>query len=1079
VQVCPNCGEENPDRFRLCGFCGTKLAPEIELEDVRKTVTIVFSDLKGSTSLGESLDTESLREVLNLYFQEMQAALERHGGTVEKFIGDAVMAVFGLPRLHEDDALRAVRAAADMKEGLATLNQRLEASYGVRLENRTGVNTGEVVAGDATQGQRLVTGDAVNTAARLEQAAPALEVLIGEPTYRLVKGSVKVEPVEPLSLKGKAQPVPAYRLISVHPGEAFIRHLDAPIVGRVRELSVLEEALASSEADRSCRLVTVFGPAGVGKSRLLEEFLIRSSERAQTVRGRCLPYGDGITYWPLGEVIREAAGIMSSDSLDVARSKLLALVSDENIDVADRLGAAIGFSTAAFPAEEIFWAARRLFEILSRRRPLVVRIDDLHWAEPTFLELLRHVVDSAVDAPVALVCSSRRDLVEDHPDWGEERSNARVMTLEPLTEGESELVIMNLLGTADLEEEVRKRVIEAADGNPLFVEQMLSMLIDDGLLRMDDEGRCVFTSDLGSFTIPPSITALLSARLDRLATDERAVIERGSVIGQIFFRGAVHALVPEPVRDHVGPNLLSLTKKDLIRPADPSLSFFGQDAFRFGHILIRDSAYHGLLKRTRADLHERFVDWLEQIASDRVTEFEELRGYHLEQAYLILTQLGPVDDHAREVGGRGSRYLSSAGHRALAHGDVPAAGSLLQRAAALLPADDPERARLQLAAGEALIELGEFSIADAMLTSAMEGATALSDRGLETTARLVRVHLHYMTEAEGGEARIIEEAERAIPVLEEIGDHSGLARAWRLLTDAHGTAARFGAAEEAARHTIRHASIAGDRSMEARTLLTLSSFALWGPAPVPEALVRCHEVLERVAHDRRAEATTLGIVAHLEAMQGNFELARDLYRRSRAQLEEFGWKFYAHLTSLESGYVEMLAGDPIAAEAELRKDYLALEQMGERNYTATTAGMLAEALFEQGRLDEAEEFTATSEDVAAPDDIASQLYWRSVRGKILARRGRLEEGEDLVREAVAIIDRSDVPVAQGNARMDLAEVLMLAGKREAAAQALGDALDLFERKGNVVSARKAKAALEQVLVSSAPRSGGADPIPTG
>ncbi|HEX9235839.1 MAG TPA: adenylate/guanylate cyclase domain-containing protein, partial [Actinomycetota bacterium] len=336
MQVCPNCGEQNPDRFRLCGFCGAELAPAELAEEVRKTVSVVFCDLKGSTSLGEKLDTESLREILNRYFREMKAVLERHGGTVEKFIGDAVMAVFGLPRLHEDDALRAVRAAFEMREALQRVNEELEARWGVRLENRTGVNTGEVVAGDVASGQRLVTGDVINVAARLEQAAPALEILIGEATYRLVKDAVDVERVEPLELKGKSERVPAYRLLAVSQEEGLARRMNAPMVGRATELSVLTWALETAIEDRNCQLVTVFAPAGVGKSRLLQEFRRSARGRATVVRGRCLPYGDGITFWPLAEVTRAAANISDEDPLEEARAKLQAITADAGSDVADR-----------------------------------------------------------------------------------------------------------------------------------------------------------------------------------------------------------------------------------------------------------------------------------------------------------------------------------------------------------------------------------------------------------------------------------------------------------------------------------------------------------------------------------------------------------------------------------------------------------------------------------------------------------------------------------------------------------------------------------------------------------------------
>ena len=361
-------------------------------------MTIVFSDLKGSTNLGEALDSEALREVMSRYFDGMRAVLERHGGTVEKFIGDAVMAVFGLPRLHEDDALRAVRAAADMQQALERINLELERRYGVVLVNRTGVNTGEVVAGDPSTGQRLVTGDAVNVAARLEQAAPETQILLGEPTYRLVRDAVVVEEMEPLPLKGKTEPVAAYRLVAVRGSEAIPRHLDAPMIGRGQELGQLLDAFRDVNRLRRPRVVTILGDAGVGKSRLIGEFLARVSKQAGVVHGRCLSYGEGITFWPLGDIVRGAAGISDEDSSDQAYAKVAALLSQEPL-AAERVAAAIGLTAASYELNETFWAARRLFESMAVERPLVIHFEDIHWAEPTFLELIEQAVGIAEDAP--------------------------------------------------------------------------------------------------------------------------------------------------------------------------------------------------------------------------------------------------------------------------------------------------------------------------------------------------------------------------------------------------------------------------------------------------------------------------------------------------------------------------------------------------------------------------------------------------------------------------------------------------------------------------------------------------------
>jgi class 3 adenylate cyclase/tetratricopeptide (TPR) repeat protein len=1064
VQICPSCGEENPERFRLCGFCGAQLAPHAATPDVRKTVSIVFCDLKGSTNLGEALDSESLREVLNTYFNEMKAVLESHGGTVEKYIGDAIMAVFGLPKVHEDDALRAVRAAWDMKHALGGVNDRIEAHWGVRLENRTGVNTGEVVAGDVSAGQRLVTGDAVNTAARLEQAAPTMEILVGEPTYRLVKDFVATEPVEPLELKGKADRVPAYLLMDVpgiEKGEAIARRLDAPMVGRADKLASLEGALDRAiERDRA-ELAIVMGPAGVGKSRLLHEFLERSNDRARSLRGRCLSYGDGITFWPLGEIARNAAGIVDDDPLDVARGKLDALLGPDLSDVAARIGSAIGLIDTSFPLEETFWATRRLFEELARDRPLIVLVDDIHWAEQTFLDLIRSVVEST-EAPLAFVCSSRRELLEDHPDWAEEGDAQRNIVLEPLSEQESALVVEHLLGNAEIDEAARARIIAAAEGNPLFVEQVLSMLVDDGSLSRAADGRWVLASGVDQLSIPPSISALITARLDRLGSTDRTVIEHGAVFGQVFFRGAIEDMVPDPVKTHVGTSLVTLCGKELIRRQESQLA--GQESFRFDHILIRDAAYHGLLKRARADLHERFVDWIERVTPERTREYEEIRGYHLEQAYTIRIQLAPLDDHVIGLGLRGAEYLSSAGHRALARGDLPAAASLLRRAAQLFPSGDSRRLRHLLEAGEAHIELGEFAIAETLLTSAIEGAATAGERALEVTGNLILLDIRYVTTPEEVEHAMVDEIGSAIAELEALNDQEGLAKAWRLLTLFHWEACRWGTGEDAAQKMIEHARAAGNRMLEARVLPALATCALYGPRPVPEAIAVCEELLERTQDDRKGEALTIRALAHLEAMRGDFERARELYRRSRASLEELGWKLHAASASISSGPIELLAGDPVAAEAELRRDDEALQRIGDRYYRSTLAGLLAEALYEQGKLEEAMAFTVTSEAMSAPDDVSSQFQWRSVRAKVLAAEDRLAEAESVAREAVEIIGVSEEPAAQADAQMCLAEVLAQRGRPSDAQTAAREALDLFTAKGDVVSAERARAFLAQIVL---------------
>ena len=467
MPICPGCGGENPSRFRLCGYCGTELAPAAPAQEVRKTVTVVFSDLKGSTSLGEQLDSEALREVMTRYFDVFRLVLERHGGSVEKFIGDAVMAVFGLPRQHEDDALRAVRAAAEMRAALAELNDDLHEHWGVRLANRTGVNTGEVVAGDPTSGQRLVTGDTVNVAARLEQAAPENQVLIGESTYRLVKDAVSVEAVDPLPLKGKADLVPAYRLLEVREGaDGLARRVDTPMVGRESELGVLLACLDDVAASRRCRLVTVVGSAGVGKSRLVHEFLSTIEGRARVLRGQCLPYGEGMTFWALAAAIRQATGLSPQEPKHAARAKLDALVGPGNEDVADRLAATIGLS-----AESLSAARRR-----SGRRAACSRfsrtINRRSWSSRTSTGPMRRSSSSSnmsrdtVGAPVLVLCTARHELVEEHPEWSEDAPLTSVVALGPLGVADGEVVVANLLGNVDVPHRVQERISRTARGKP-------------------------------------------------------------------------------------------------------------------------------------------------------------------------------------------------------------------------------------------------------------------------------------------------------------------------------------------------------------------------------------------------------------------------------------------------------------------------------------------------------------------------------------------------------------------------------------------------------------------------------------
>ena len=619
----------------------------------------MFADVTGSTELGERLDPEALRRVMERYFEFARRVITRHGGTVEKFIGDAVMAVFGVPVIHEDDALRAVRAAADLRAELPGLNVELRRDHDATLQLRTGVNTGEAVT---AIDDWLAVGDAVNVAARLEQAAAPGEILLGPETVDLVRDAVRLEALEPMALKGKSGPVAVHRLVEVLVKAGSPRRLlETPMVGRAHQLRMVEDAYANVVRERTCGLFTLLGVAGVGKSRLSAEFT--AGLDATVVRGRCLSYGEGISYWPVAEVVRQ---LLASPGLGEALTG--------SADQARAIRALLGESAPAGTSAEIAWAVRKLLERGAALRPLVVVLDDIHWGEPTFLDLVEQVADLSRGAPVLLLCLARPELLDRRPAWGGGKLNATTVLLEPLNSDEAGELIERLLPAAAVTDPaLRTRALEAAAGNPLFLEEIAAVAASSG----------------GNVLVPPTIQALLAARLDQLDPAERRVLERGSVEGNSFHRGAVEALGPEETS--VPAKLVTLVRKDLVRPDEAT--FPGDDAFRFRHLLIRDAAYDGLPKSVRARLHETFANWLDERASD-LAERDEIIGYHLEQACRYRRELG-LGRTPRWPNAAGER-LAAAGRSALARGDVRAAARAARARARADPAAAarrPPRAR--------------------------------------------------------------------------------------------------------------------------------------------------------------------------------------------------------------------------------------------------------------------------------------------------------------------------------------------------------------------------------------------------
>jgi predicted ATPase/class 3 adenylate cyclase len=1058
---CPSCGERaNPEQAQFCLACGRPLLTP-DQQEVRKLVTVVCCGVGGSTTLAERLDQETLRGVMSDYVAGMRRVLERHGAIVNEFIGDAVTAVFGLPQLREDDALRAVRAVAEVREGLASLDAEMRHDHGVPLAVRVGVDTGLAVTGIPVAGQPLVIGDVATVAARLERVARPGEILLGEGSYALVKDEVTVEPVPPLVVEGRQSPVRAVRLIAVDPPAVDPpARLGSAMVGRDREQNLLHEVFERAVRDRTCHLVTVLGPAGVGKSRLLYEFTSAARERAMVLRGRCLSYGDGITLWPMVETIRQAADLAKEDPAEVARSRILAALDAERHAelIANGVVAVLGLASEASAPEESFWAVRKLFEAVARRKPLVVVFDDLHWGEPTFVKFVEHLAEWTSDAPILLACIARPQLLERFPSWGGGKANATVMTLAPLTEAESKRLIANLVGEAALAD-IWKRIGEATGGNPLFLEQLLQKLIDDRVLRRDD-GNWVAAGDLSRLVVPPSIQALLTARLEQLSPGERAAIDRAAVIGKVFYLGAVEELSLPDARHAVSDQLLGLVHKDLVRPF--LSDFADEETFRFRHILIRDTAYAMLRTALRAELHERFAIWTERRAGTRVAEYEEIIGYHLARAYQCRLELGPVDRHVRRLGRRAAERLIRAGQRAFVRGDMPAAIKLLSRAGWILPEDDPTSLDLLTQLGEALTRVGQFERANDVLNEVISRATALDDQGLLAYAVIQRAFGRIATDSEGGARAALDDAKRAIELFDAVGDGRGLTKAWSLVSEVHQVQGHSAERQSALELALAYARSTGDEREEAWAVWGIVGAMAQGPTPAEEVVRFAEEQLEWAVKQRHRwlEAGTLMHLGEVQAMLGRFDAARELLGRARAICDDLGLKVLAAATSQIACFIEVLAGDLPSAERRLRRGYEVLETLGEKSYLSTAAAQLAETLCALGRYEEARVYATESEKAAASDDVVTQILWRRAKAKLLSHDGELAEAERLVREAVVLGEATDLLTIHADTLFDLAAVLRLAGRHEAPPVA-EDAMRLYQQKGNLVAAERVRGWLRE------------------
>jgi tetratricopeptide (TPR) repeat protein len=860
------------------------------------------------------------------------------------------------------------------------------------INGRIGVTTGEVVTGTA---ERLATGDAVNVAARLEQAAAPGEVLIGAATLTLVRDRVAAEPVEPLTLKGKSEAVQAFQLISAH-GE-LARSFATPMVGRETELRRLRDALAQAVHDRSCQLFTVLGSAGVGKSRLVAEFLARIE--ARVLRGRCLSYGEGITYWPVVEIVKQLLPLPDSDAAVPLRSLL-------------------GETDTATSADEIAWGFRKLLEQEAQQRPLVCVLDDLHWAEQTLLDLIEHVADLSRDVPLLLICMARPELLEKRPAWGGGKWNSTTVLLEPLDAAETERLLDELGGVGP---GLRQRIAGAAEGNPLFLEEMLAL---------------VRASGDGEVSVPPTIQALLAARLDQLEPAERAVLERGSVEGRVFHQSAVQALADgEPQ----APRLVALVRKQLIRPDTPQ--FPGEEAYRFRHLLIRDAAYDALPKAVRAELHERFAGWLEERGVDPI-ELDEILGHHLEQTARYKTELEQPDP---VVAQRAGERLAAAGRRALARGDDHAAVSLLERSLALTR---PLRLDVHLEVDLAQALGSDPREAAAIAERAAERAAADADDAGESLARVVsaRYRLEFEDTVDALDALV----RTAVPLLEEATDHAGLVHVSNAAAEVAGHRGHWEERGKSEERAFQHAGLAGQHP--APPVGLAAAYAL-GPVPADEVLQKLDQLLQKWSHPQHLLGRARAL-AMLDRYEEAWPLALEASERLRELTGDDGGEHVAEIATF--------AGDFETTAAYLRVHCDRLEAQHRFNNLSTYAPMLGRSLCALGRFDEAEPLARKGRELGHEQDMATQALWRQVQARVLADRGQHTDAETLAREAVAIIERTDGLNFQGDALWDLAEILTAAGREDEAAVALTEALERYERKRNLAMARRMRARLAEL-----------------
>ncbi len=990
----------------------------------RRPVTVLCVALQVGPSAGLALDPEAHGVVNEHVVSGLTAVLERHGGRLAASDSEHLMGVFGVTTLHEDDALRAVRASLEARETLIAEAGTLPRHYGAHLVCRFGLATGEGLVGGS--GPLGFAGDVGARAVTLAEAAAPGEILISQQTQQLAAGAIETDGAGP----GR------FLLRSAHAGlRPLAVRLDAPLVGRGEEMRRLEAAYARATRERVTMTITVTGEAGLGKTRLVQEFAEGVGREAHVLTGRCLPYGEGITFWPLREVVHQAGGGDSWEGI-----KVLLDGEADAAGVAEQLHGALAPGTQGrTAATEIFWAARRFLEALARRRPVLVVFEDLHWAEPTFLDLVESLALQAGRWPIVLVCIARPELFDNRPAWAAEADRSASIQLTPLGEGSAASLLDSLSADHRITPSTRARLIDTAGGNPLYLEQLAVSL-------SEQSGRDIRPA------LPPTIQALLSARLQRLGPGASSVLVRAAIVGKDFGEREIRELLPVEARAPLSRNLQTLVAKGLVQRG------LGRDPYEeysFRHILIQEAAYRSIPKSLRAELHHRYADWLEAFFSDPFPGQSEILGYHLEQSVRYRTELWPADPQSAALSHRAAAHLDTAGCAAHDRGDDVAAVNLLDRAAALFPGDDPALGRLYTSLGTALIEAGQFEKARATLGHAQRISAASGDDRQHAHARVQALLLHLKMNPDEAATEIT----RALPELrrefEASQDDLGICNTLQLEAALHWDHSRSGAAEYAWLRAAECARKVNDRRQLADILAWLASAALWGPTPAPEGIQRCKDYLDEIGNHPIGKAEILHHLAGLCAMQDDFAAAEATLNNAKSLLDSLGPTVTGAITQ-PAALVAMLVGDPAAAEKHLRLEYGSLYRMGERRMLATTAVTLATAIAAQGpsRYDEAIQLIAMGREAGVDEDLSVQAVGQGTLARIFADRGQHREAEELARSAAALSAQTDFLSEHADILLDLAYALATAGRVAEAHAAATQALDLYQRKGNLPGARE-------------------------